>query len=266
MTRLKTLSAALVAAGLTTAGLAACGGASHGATKGDHPSSASIRGTITIFAAASLAETFTSLAHAFEAAHPGVVVKLNFGGSDTLAAQITQGAPADAFAAASSTTMSIVTRAGDAAAPPTVFARNVLEIATAKGNPRHVATLAAAVAPGVKLAMCAPAVPCGAAARTALAAAGLHAHPVTLEPDVKGVLTKVELGEVDVGMVYRTDVIAAAGKVAGIDFPQAQQAVNSYPIALLHHGGDSAAARAFVQYVLGPVGKAALHQAGFLPP
>jgi molybdate transport system substrate-binding protein len=229
-------------------------------------SSPAISGTITVFAAASLNKTFTELGKRFEAAHPGVTVKFSFGGSDTLAAQITQGAPADVFAAASTTTMGTVTKAGDAVGEPVVFAKNELEIAVAPGNPLKIATLDDLAKPGVKVALCAPTVPCGAAAQKALKAANVKLTPVTQEQDVTSALTKVELGSVDAALVYHTDVTGAGGKVSGIDFAAAASAINTYPITVLKDAPNPAAAQAFEQYVLSGEGNSVLLQAGFMKP
>ena len=155
---------------------------------------------------------------------------LNFGGSDTLAAAITGGAPVDVFAAASTKTMTTVTAADDGAGTPVTFAKNELEIAVPPSNPAKIASLADTVKTGVKLVTCAATVPCGAAATKAYAAAKLTPKPVSLEPDVKSVLTKVELNEADAGIVYQTDVLAAGAKVTGINFPEAAQAIATYPI------------------------------------
>ncbi|MFC4147387.1 molybdate ABC transporter substrate-binding protein [Micromonospora mangrovi] len=221
---------------------------------------------ITVFAAASLTETFTRLGADFEAAHPGVTVTFNFAGSAALATQITQGAPADVFAAASPTTMRTVTDAGDAAGPPTVLARNQLVIAVPKGNPRRVTGLADLARPGLKVALCAPQVPCGAAARTALDTGRVRLTPVTLEQDVKGALAKVKLGEVDAALVYRTDARAAATTVDAVEFPESADAVNDYPIVVLRRAGDPADARAFVDHVRSEAGRAVLTAAGFQAP
>ncbi|NUP61429.1 MAG: molybdate ABC transporter substrate-binding protein [Nonomuraea sp.] len=220
---------------------------------------------VTVFAAASLTGTFTELGKIFEAAEPGTKVRLNFGSSATLAQQIVQGAPADVFAAASPATMKTVTAAALAGAPVT-FARNKLQIAVPAGAGGGVGELKDLADPKVKVALCAQQVPCGAAAAKALAAAGVKVTPVTLEQDVKATLTKVELGEVDAALVYRTDVIAAAGKVRGIDFPEAAQAVNDYPIATLAKAPADAAAQRFVDLVLSARGKDVLAKAGFEPP
>lgn len=217
---------------------------------------------VTVFAAASLTDAFTELGKAFEVAHPGTTVRFNFGSSATLAQQIVQGAPADVFAAASPATMKTVTDASMASAPVT-FARNELQIAVPATNPAKVDELKDLADPEVKVALCAEQVPCGAAAVKALRAAGVKVTPVTLEQDVKATLTKVELGEVDAALVYKTDVIASAGKVKGIAFPEAGQAVNDYPIAVLAEAPAGATAQGFVDLVLSPQGKAVLAKSGF---
>ncbi|MFB9469649.1 molybdate ABC transporter substrate-binding protein [Nonomuraea salmonea] len=220
---------------------------------------------VTVFAAASLTGTFTELGKVFEAAHPGASVRFNFGSSATLAQQIVQGAPADVFAAASPATMKTVTDASLAGSPAT-FVRNKLQIAVPADDPAHIDELKDLTDPKVKVALCAEQVPCGAAAAKALDAAGLQVKPVTLEQDVKATLTKVELGEVDAALVYKTDVIASAGKVRGIAFPEADQAVNDYPIATITEAPAGDAARRFVDLVLSQQGKDVLTKAGFEAP
>ncbi|MGN9806548.1 molybdate ABC transporter substrate-binding protein [Micromonospora sp. L32] len=241
-------------------GLAGCGDdADDGGTSG-------VAGTVTVFAAASLTGSFTTLGRQFEAAHPGVRVTFNFAGSSALATQITQGAPADVFASAALRNMATVTDAGAAAGSPTVFARNQLVIAVPKGNPGGVTGLADLTRPGVKVALCAEQVPCGAAAAQALAAARVPLTPVTLEQDVKGALSKVTLGEVDAALVYRTDVRSAAAKVDGVEFPESARAVNDYPMVVLKDAPNPTAARAFVEHVRSDQGRAVLTAAGFQPP
>ncbi|MEU8510110.1 molybdate ABC transporter substrate-binding protein [Kitasatospora sp. NPDC048722] len=241
-------------------GSAAAGGA---ASTGSVPKAT---GDVTVFAAASLKETFTELGKKFEAANPGAKVKFNFGGSSSLATSINSGAPADVFAAASPATMKTVTDAGGTGGTPATFVKNTLTIAVPKGNPKHVTGLKDLTASGVKVALCAKEVPCGAAALTALQAAGVNLTPVTLEQDVKGALTKVELGEVDASFVYRTDVKADAGKIDGVDFPEAAKAVNDYPIATLAKAPNKDGAAAFVAYVQSSEGKQVLTAAGFQTP
>ncbi|ROP35552.1 molybdate ABC transporter substrate-binding protein [Saccharothrix texasensis] len=221
---------------------------------------------VTVFAAASLTEVFTRLAEDFEAARPGVEVVVNFGGSSALARQIGQGAPADVFASAAPADMAKVADAGGTAAAPVTFARNRLTIAVPAGNPAGVTGLADFADADAKIALCAEQVPCGAAAKRAFEAAGVTARPDTVEQDVKAVLTKVRLGEVDAALVYRTDVRSAGGEVEGIGFPEADRAVNDYPIAPLAEARNPAGARAFVDFVRSDRGRAALAEAGFDAP
>ncbi|WP_019630609.1 molybdate ABC transporter substrate-binding protein [Actinomadura atramentaria] len=255
------LSAAAAALTLLSA-TAACGDTGDDKGKGGDKGSR----TLTVFAAASLTETFTALGKDFEKSHPGVKVRFSFGGSSTLAQQITQGAPADVFAAASPATMKTVSEAGDAAGSPQVFVRNRLVIAVPKDDPAKVHGLSDLARKGVKVVLCADEVPCGAAARTALAAAHVDVKPVSKEQDVKAVLTKVRLGEADAGLVYRTDAGAAAGQVTGIDFPEAAKAINDYPITELAHAPQAGLAKEFVSLVLSPAGRATLTKAGFEAP
>lgn len=223
------------------------------------------RHTLTVLAAASLTESFTDLEKAFETTHPGVDVTLSFAGSSALAQQITNGAPADVFASADQANMDKVTRAG-LAAGPTVFATNRLTIAVAPGNPKRITGLADLGGAGVTLVVCAPQVPCGVAAGKAAAAADVTLKPASEEQDVKAVLTKVTAGEADAGLVYVTDVAASRGRVDRVDFRDAGDAVNSYPIVALTGAAQADLAREFVAFVLGDVGKTELAEAGFGAP
>nr|WP_245599219.1 molybdate ABC transporter substrate-binding protein [Embleya scabrispora] len=225
-----------------------------------------LKGTVNVFAAASLTETFSALGRQFEAAHPGVTVKFNYLGSSALAASINQGAPADVFASADEKNMKLVTDAKNADGTPTAFAKNTLQIAVAPGNPKNIKSLADLKQNGLKVAQCAPQVPCGAAAKTALDASGVKFTPATLEQDVKAALTKLTLGEVDAALVYRTDVKAAGAKAVGVDFPESAQAVNTYPIVPLAKAPNADAAKAFVAFVLSEPGRTALTAAGFQAP
>ena len=222
-----------------------------------------LQGTVTVFAAASLTESFAEIEAAFEAAHPNVDVVLNFGGSSGLATQIVEGAPADVFAAASPSTMDTVVDAGLAMAPVN-FATNVLELVVPAGNPGGVTSLADLANPDLTVALCAVEVPCGAAAAKALEAAGVVASVDTYEQDVKAVLTKVELGEVDAGLVYVTDVQVAGDEVEGIELPDAP--IVAYPIALVSDSTNPEAARAFIEWVLSEDGQSVLAAAGFGAP
>jgi molybdate transport system substrate-binding protein len=214
---------------------------------------------VTVLAASSLTEAFTALGASYEDAHPGTIVEFSFGASSTLARQITDGAPADVFAAANPETMRTATEAGRVVGQPRVFARNRLTIAVPAGNPAGIRGLADFARPRLRIAICAPQVPCGAAARRAFAAAGVTPRPDTLEQDVKAALAKVVSGEVDAALVYRTDV-----RVRGVDHVDvAERVVNDYPIAVLH---DTASARAFRDHVLSPAGRRVLADAGFEVP
>ncbi|MFF0248939.1 molybdate ABC transporter substrate-binding protein [Streptosporangium sandarakinum] len=257
---------AVVLPAVLVLGLSGCGsGGPDASASASAPAAGAGTKEVTVFAAASLTGTFTELGRTFEAAHPGTTVKFNFGSSATLAQQITQGAPVDVFAAASPATMKTVTDASPAGSP-TTFARNKLQIAVPKDNPAKVDDLADLTDAKVKVALCAEQVPCGAAAVKALDAAGLKVTPVTLEQDVKATLTKVELGEVDAALVYRTDVIASAGKVTGIEFPEADKAINDYPIATLAKAPAGELAERFVDLVLSQQGRDVLTKAGFEAP
>jgi molybdate transport system substrate-binding protein len=225
-----------------------------------------VTGEVTVFAAASLQDGFTKLGRRFEQEHPGTKVTFSFGGSDSLAASITGGAPADVFAAASPRTMEIVTDAGDVSGTPATFVRNELEIATLPGNPDGISSLKDLTAKGLKVVLCAQEVPCGAAARKALDAAGLKLTPVSYEQDVKAALTKVELKEADAAVVYKTDVRAAGDKVEGVKFPESADAVNDYPIALLKDAPNAGAAEAFIALVRSAEGRRVLGEAGFRTP
>jgi len=223
-------------------------------------------GTLTVFAAASLTDVFTALGKELKADIPGLDVRFNFAGSSALATQLTQGAPADVFASADEAQMKVVTDAGLQAQDPAIFTENVLEIAVPKGDPGHVTGLADFAKPDLALAICAPDVPCGAAAQTVFHAAGITAVPDTEEEDVKAALTKVQLGEVDAALVYATDVQAAGSEVTGIPFPEAEKAINRYPICRLRAAQNPKAAQAFLDLVRSDAGQKALTAAGFRTP
>lgn len=230
------------------------------------PTSASgqVTGKITVLAAASLTESFTTIGKNFMAAHPGTSVVFSFGPSSALATQVNQGAPADVFASADQRTMQLVTGAGNAT-DPKLFATNTLEIAVPPGNPGKITGLADFADSKKKTVLCAKEVPCGAAAQQVFALAKIKAKPVSYESDVKSALTKVEQNEADAALVYKTDVSSAGNKVQGIRFPQAQKVINKYPIVAVKDSKNSAAADAFVAYVTGP-GEKVLQKAGFGAP
>ena len=253
----RTATVALVAT--TVFVLAGCASSAEPSAAQSDPA---LTGTVTVFAAASLTESFSAIEKQFEERNPGVDVVLNLGGSSTLAEQIVQGAPADVFAAANPQTMKTVVDAS-LATEQTIFVTNTLEIVVPAGNPGGVTGLADLARPELAIALCAQEVPCGAATEQAFAAAGLSAAPDTLEQDVKAVLTKVRLGEVDAGIVYRTDVKAAGGDVVGIPFDEAADVVNDYPISTLTDAPNPTVAKAFVEFVLSDAARSVFDEAGF---
>jgi molybdate transport system substrate-binding protein len=264
------IAAPLAALVAVAALLAGCGGSSDStpAAGSGSPSaskSASVTGTINVFAAASLQGAFTTLGTQFEAAHPGTKVVFNFGPSSGLAEQIGQGAPADVFASASTKTMDTVVSAGQAA-NPTNFVSNTMEIAVPPSNPAKVTSVDDLAKKGVKVAVCQADVPCGATALKVFDNAKIKVTPVTQEVDVKAVLSKVTLGEVDAGVVYVTDVLAAGNSVKGIEIPADVNASTTYPIAPLTASTNKTTAQAFVDYVLSADGLAVLTAAGFSKP
>ncbi|MCC6494920.1 MAG: molybdate ABC transporter substrate-binding protein [Propionibacteriaceae bacterium] len=219
--------------------------------------------TVTVYAAASMKATFSELGRGFEASHPGVKVAFNFAGSHTLAEQLTQGAPADVFASADEATMAKVTAAGLNAGADRVYATNRLSIAVPPDNPAGIAGFEDLAAPGVRLVICAPVVPCGAATAKLAELTGVTLTPVSEEQAVSDVLAKVQAGEADAGLVYRTDVIAAAGSITALDFPESATAINRNSIVALSAGPQPGLGAEFVELVLSSEGRRVLAAAGF---
>ncbi|MFD6177609.1 MULTISPECIES: molybdate ABC transporter substrate-binding protein [unclassified Isoptericola] len=249
---------ATLSVGAAATALAGCGTSASGGEGGDGA-------TLTVFAAASLQGSFEDLAEQFEATHDGVDVRLSFAGSSDLVAQIQQGAPADVFASADTANMDKLV-ADDLVGAPQDFATNSLEIAVPPGNPAGVATLADLADPDVKLVLCAPEVPCGAASARVADAAGLDLQPVSEEQSVTDVLGKVIAGEADAGLVYVTDVAAAGDDVEGVELPESAGAVNTYPIAPVTDTDHEELARQFVDLVLSDDGQQTLAGYGFAAP
>ena len=245
--------------------LAGCGG-SDASSGGSGGSSDKETGTLNVLAAASLTETFTSLAKDFEADHPGVTVKLAFDSSATLAEQVTQGAPADVLATADEATMQTVVDAGGTEGDPQLFATNHLQMVVPKDNPANIQQFSDLEKPGVKYVVCVDTAPCGKLAAKVLAATGIKAEPASEEVDVKAVLSKVELGEADAGLVYATDAVAGGDKVKPVDIPTSNENLNSYPIAALADAKKPELAKEWVDLVTGTQGQQALADAGFGKP
>ncbi|WP_462418950.1 molybdate ABC transporter substrate-binding protein [Kytococcus sp. Marseille-QA3725] len=242
--------------------LAACGGPEPAGQDGSG-ADGEPTGEITVLAAASLTEAFEQIAADVERNHPGSDVRLSFGGSSALATQVTQGAPADVLATASTATMDTAVRAG-AVQEPSVVARNRLTLAVPRGNPAGIDGVEDLAREEVRLATCLPEVPCGAAAQQLSDATGTTLHPVTQERDVKATLAKVRLGEVDAGLVYVTDARAADGAVDEVPLPEAP--TTDYPLAVVGASANPALARAFVDAVQSDRGRAVLREAGFTTP
>jgi molybdate transport system substrate-binding protein len=222
--------------------------------------------SIVVFAAASLEPAFTRIAGHFNTDNPDAGVDFNFAGSSELATQLTHGAAADVFAPADREQMDIVTKAGLTAGNPVNFASNTLVIVTRRGDPKQIKSFADLAKPGLKVVVCQQPVPCGAATERIEGKTGVRLNPVSEEPDVSDVLTKVTSGEADAGLVYLTDALNADDKVTTVKFPESAGAVNIYPITALTRARQPALARKFVDLVTGQTGQTVLDQAGFARP
>lgn len=233
------------------------------AATGCTPGASSAPTTLTVFAAASLAESFEEIERRFEKDRPGVDVRVVLGGSSKLLQQLDEGARADVFATADEETMAQAAGKGLVEGEPAVFATNVLTIAVEPGNPRGVRGLADLARPGLTVVRCAPQLPCGKATDAVRARAGVRLPVASEEPDVKAVLGKVVAGEADAGLVYVTDVRSAKGAVDQVDFAESAEVVNRYPIAALAGSPRVELAREFVAAVRGEAGRAILARAGF---
>ena len=242
----------------------ACGSSSSSTTTST--AGPSLTGSITVSAASSLTGAFGQLGTMFHALHPATTVSFNFGSSGDLANQITAGAPADVFASASPTDMATVVKSGDITGTPAIFARNSLEIVVKPGNPLGIRSLADLTkAPVVSL--CVTTAPCGATAEVALERAhvSLPASQVTLGQNVDATFAAVTTGDAEAGIVYVTNAKTVGALGVGIPIPASQNVTTSYPIAIVKATKDADLARAWVAYVLGPIGQRVLHQASFLP-
>lgn len=228
------------------------------------PSTTSLSGTASVFAASSLTASFKALGTSFQAAHPGVTVTFNFAGTPTLVTQIEQGAPADVFASADTTNMDKLTADGFTTGTSQVFGHNQLQIVVAPGNPKGITGLADLAKPGLIYISAGPTVPAGKYALQALAKAGVKVTPRSLETDVASVVSKIELGEADAAIVYTTDVQAAGSKVTGVPIPATSNVIATYPIIAVKGTKNAGVANAFIAYVLSANGQSTLATFGFL--
>ncbi|MEU8438692.1 molybdate ABC transporter substrate-binding protein [Streptomyces sp. NPDC029216] len=257
-------AAALTAALLVP--LSACGADDD--KKADAGSSASASAgakaaNLTVLAASSLTDVFPKVGEAYEKSHPGTEVKFSFAGSQELAAQVKQGSPADALVTADTKTMDgLKGETGDA----TVIAKNRLVIAAGKGNPFKIDELKDLADSKIKVVLAAPEVPVGRYSKQILDAQKVEVKPVSQEPNVRAVLSKVELGEADAGLVYKTDSAKSGDKVVTVDIPDDQNAVASYPAATVKQSKNTEAAAAFVAWLSTPEAQKILQGAGFQKP
>lgn len=231
-----------------------------GCSSAGEPAGDGLSGKLTVFAAASLRDAFDDIGEAFTRAHPGLDVSTRYDGSPTLVTQLAEGAQADVLATADEPTMATAVAAG-VVQDPKLFASNTLVVAVPAGNPGHVDSLDDLT--DAVTVVCAPEVPCGAAAAQLLERAEVTLTPASQEQNVSAVLAKVAAGEADAGLVYATDVIGDDA-VESFAPEGAADVVNHYPIALANPLSE--AATAFVTFVLGPDGQQILAEHGFGAP
>lgn len=255
---------AVIAVGLLAVAGCGSGDDESGATEGSGGGSA-VSGEVQVFAAASLTDVFEEVATVFEEQNPDADVTFNFAGSSALVTQVVEGAPADVLATASPGTMDDAVAADVVQGEPEVFAHNALVLAVPAGNPGDIGGLDDLADGEQFVGLCAADVPCGTLAADVLADAGVTPSVDTYEPDVRSLLTKITSGELDAGLVYRTDALAAGDDVEVIEVPGLDEQTTAYPIAPLADAPNAAAAELFVELVVSDEGQAILADAGFLP-
>ncbi len=218
--------------------------------------------TLTVFAASSLGQTFSTIGKAFEGKNKGVSVQFSFLASSTLATQLNAGAPADVFASAS---VSDMTAVKSLVPDSTIFTANRVVLATPRANSFHINKIIDLNKRGLKWIECAPIVPCGAAANTALASEGrITSKPVSLEPKVSSVVAKLIGGEVDAAIIFHSDYVAHKDVLKEIRFKSSQAATTQYPIGVVKTSSRQILAKKFVEMVLSPYGRKILAEAGFI--
>lgn len=223
-------------------------------------------GAVTVFAAASLTESFTEIAKQFEAENPQARVTFNFGASSALVTQINEGAPADVFASADSANMKKLTDAGGNGTEPVTFAKNKLTVIVERGNPKNIGSVKDLTDPNLLVVVAAPQVPAGAYSAEVFEKAGITVTPVSMEENVKAVVTKVTSGEADAGIVYTTDVNAAGDSAASVAIPDELNVIATYPVAVTKDSANPTAAAAFIDFIVGAKGQATLAKSGFTAP
>jgi molybdate transport system substrate-binding protein len=249
----RTPLAVLAGASALALALTACGSSGDTAEGDDEGASGGESTTLTVFAAASLTDTYEQLGETFSEQHEGVDVQFSFAGSSDLVTQIEEGAPADVIATADERTMQ------------QIFVSNTLVIAVPTGNPAGVEDLASLENPDLDVVVCAPQVPCGAATETVEEAGGITLTPVSEEPAVTDVLGKVANGQADAGLVYRTDA-AGSEDVDAIEFDESEEAINLYPIAPVKDAENAELAQEFVDFILSDEARTVFDEAGFAAP
>ena len=242
------------------------GGCSSDDADSEGTTSSSVTGEVSVFAAASLTAAYTEIGDAFMVEFPDADVTFNFASSSDLVAQIAEGAPADVYASADEANMTKLIDAGGNAGEPQVFATNSLEIIVEPGNPKGIATVADLAGPDLLYVTCAPEVPIGKYAAQVLDAAGVSPEVASFEENVKGIVTKVTLGEADAGIVYATDVLAAGDAAEGVTIPADINVTASYPLVVTKEAANVTGGQAFVDFVLGDAGQTILQSYGFTAP
>ncbi|MFF5924018.1 molybdate ABC transporter substrate-binding protein [Streptomyces flavochromogenes] len=269
-TRRRTAAAVLTAALLVP--LAACGNSDDtkadaagpsGSTSATGSASGAPAANLTVLAAASLTDVFKTAGAAYEKSHPGTKLTFSFAGSQELVAQVSQGSPADVLVTADTKSMDKVKAD---TGTPAIIAKNRLVIATGEGNPFKVDDLKDLADTRLKVVLAAPEVPAGKYSKQILDAQKVTVKPVSQEPNVRAVLSKVELGEADAGLVYKTDAASAADKVDAVEIPDDQNAIAKYPAATIKDSENAEAAAAFVAWLSSPEGRKILQDAGFQKP
>ncbi|MEV4937647.1 molybdate ABC transporter substrate-binding protein [Streptomyces zaomyceticus] len=262
----RTAAAALTVALLVPLAACSSGDDTRKDMAGSTPSgtaSAAPRANLTVLAAASLTDVFKTAGAAYEKSHPGTKLTFSFGGSQELVAQVSQGSPADVLVTADAKSMDKVKAD---TGTPAIIAKNRLVIATGEGNPFKVDDLKDLADTKLKVVLAAPEVPAGKYSKQVLDKQNVTVKPVSQEPNVRAVLSKVELGEADAGLVYKTDAASAADKVDAVEIPDDQNAIATYPAATIKESENAEAAAAFVAWLSSPEGQKILQDAGFQKP